>query len=141
MDVKKLDLILKEIQEVKQEQKEMRAEQKEMKQDQQAMSQSLKAVQSEQKSMQLGQQSMKQELQDMKSQMNSRFDTIETILSTHGERFNVIEQKLDVVYEQTANNAEDVGEIKKGQMKQDKTIEVLSRRSLDQEADIKRMHV
>lgn len=125
MSNEKLDLILKELREVKQEQKEMRQEQQGMKQEQQGM---------------------KQELQDMKSQMNNRFDTLEASLALVNEKVNVMDQKLDGVHEQVAINAEniklmqvDINQLKDIKERQEKTIDLLARRSIDQEAELRKI--
>lgn len=118
MSNEKLDLILKELREVKQEQKEMRQEQ----------------------------QGMKQELQDMKLQMNNRFDTLEANFALVNEKVNVMDQTLDGVHEQEAKNAEkiklmqaDIKQLKDTQERQEKTIDLLARRSIDQEAELRKI--
>jgi hypothetical protein len=77
-------------------------------------------------------QSLKEGQQNMRQEFTSRFDTIE--------------QKLDGVKEQVAKNTEhivvmrdDISQIKSVQERQEKTVDLLSRRSIDQEAEIKRI--
>lgn len=84
-------------------------------------------------------QDMKQVQQDMKSQINSRFDTLETNLSTLNKKVDVMDQKIDGIHEQVAKNSENIAVIKDLQARQEKTIDLLSRRSIDQEAEIKRI--
>lgn len=118
MSDKKLDLILNGLQEMKQEQREMKQDQ----------------------------QGMKQEQQDIKSQMNNRFDTLETTLSLINEKVNVMDQKIDGVHEQVAKNVADITQLKAVQERmvtiqehQEKTIDLLARRSIDHEAELRKI--
>lgn len=127
MSDKKFDLILQELKIIKQDQQEMKQDQQEMKQNQLEMKQE--------------QQEIKQEQQQMKN--------------TFTERFDVLEQKVDGIQDQVAKNAEnitvmqtDVKDIKDMQQimigiqeRQEKTIDLLARRSIDQEAELKRVRL
>ncbi|MBO1002687.1 hypothetical protein ACFSKI_21520 [Pseudogracilibacillus auburnensis] len=77
-------------------------------------------------------QSIKEEQQVIRQEFNDKFKTIE--------------RKIDGVHEQVAENAEnitaileDTKHIKNVQDRQEKTIDLLSRRSIDQEAELKRI--
>ncbi|MDB5055062.1 MAG: hypothetical protein JWM44_3112 [Bacilli bacterium] len=50
---------------------------------------------------------------------------------------NRIEKKLDSTHEQVVRNSESITEILDGHERQDRILELLSKRSLEQEADIK----
>ena len=82
----------------------------------------------------------------MKSQMNNRFDTLEASLAIVHEKVNVTDEKLDGVYEQTAKNGEDlklvqtdIKQLKDIQERQEKTIDLLARRSIDHEAELRKI--
>lgn len=75
---------------------------------------------------------MEKEQQEMKKEMSDRFDSLET--------------KSDSIMEQVVKNSEDITVIKDNQQiiaeivkRQEDTINILARRSIDQEAEIKRI--
>lgn len=68
---------------------------------------------------------MENEMQGMRKQFSDKFETLE--------------QKIDGLHEQVAENAENIEIIKDVQERQEKTLDILSRRSIDQEAEIKRI--
>ncbi len=89
---------------------------------------------------------MKTEMHEMKTEMNQRFDTVDS-------RLKNLEDKSDAVYEQVVKNTEDITALKENQkiignvvnqiatiqQRQEDTINLLARRSLDQEEEIKRI--
>lgn len=150
---KKLDLILQEIvslkndvQELKEEQSLMRQDIESLKEEQSLMRQDIENLKAEQLSLKEEQALFRQELADLKSAMNHRFDTLET-------KFGMLENKFDSLQEQVAINCEDIKELKVGQKellsrmekfeqiqeRQEKTIDLLARRSIDQEAEIRKI--
>lgn len=77
-------------------------------------------------------ETMEKEQQEMKKEMSDRFDSLET--------------KSDSIMEQVVKNSEDITVIKDNQQiiaeivkRQEDTINILARRSIDQEAEIKRI--
>ena len=142
----KLDLILKELQGMKQEQQEFKQDLQGMKQEQQEFKQELQGMKQDQQEFKQELQGIKQEQQDMKSQMNNRFDMLETTLGFVKEKVNGMDQKLDGIHEQVADNAEnietmkvDIKQIKDVQVRQEKTVDLLARRSIDQEAELRKI--
>ncbi len=92
---------------------------------------------------------MKDEISTIKNDQTIMKDEISTIKNDQGtmkQELKSINGTLDVIYEQVAKNAENITElkmdtksIKEVQKRQERTIDLLSRRSLDQEAEIKRI--
>ncbi|MDD9147793.1 MULTISPECIES: hypothetical protein [unclassified Sporolactobacillus] len=79
---------------------------------------------------------LRKELSDFRSETKEHLDQYDKKLDRH-------EQKLNAVYEQVAKNSVDIAQIKTdqhalvvGQAKQDKILQMLATRSLEQEADI-----
>lgn len=80
---------------------------------------------------------LKQELSDFRTETNGKIDAIQKQLDRH-------DTKLNAITEQVVKNSEDISQIKAdqhalviGQAKQDKILEALAMRSLEQETDIK----
>lgn len=108
-------------------------------------------------------QHLKTEMGSMKSEiidMNSRFDKLETRFDTLETRFDVLEDKVDNTQQQVATNAEQISiirdeqqqvkttlanthkiakQIETSQANHERTLDILSRRSIDQEAELKQL--
>src|SRR5699024_1169633 len=121
-----------DVQELKGSQQDMRQDVQELKGSQQDMKQDFQELKGSQQDLKQDLHGLKDNQQKMKQEFSSRFDTIE--------------QKLDGVQKQVAKNAEhivvmrdNIGRMKVIQERQEKTIDLLSRRSIDQEAEIKQI--
>ncbi|HLR42656.1 MAG TPA: hypothetical protein VK067_05345, partial [Pseudogracilibacillus sp.] len=83
------------------------------------------------------------ELTTVKSDMHTMKDEMTTMKSDMLQRFDDIEKKSDIIIEQVVKNAEDIIFLKNNQQafqdiyhKQDQTLTLLSKRSIEQEARI-----
>lgn len=66
--------------------------------------------------------------------MNEKLDQI---LAEMKAGFTEVNHKLTSIQEQVVRNSEAITEILDGQQRQDRILEMLSKRSIEQEADIK----
>ncbi len=93
--------------------------------------------------------------------METKIGSMETKIDSMGTRMNSVEEKIDGITRQVVNNSEQLFELKNGQQHiqqavreteetvvriestqkhQERTIDLLSRRSIDQEAELRRLH-
>src|SRR5699024_1166310 len=86
---------------------------------------------------------MKDEVTTMKSDIHTMKDEVTTMRSDMLQRFDDIEKKSDIIIEQVVKNAENITFLKNNQQafkdiyyKQDRTLTLLSKRSIEQEARI-----
>ena len=76
-------------------------------------------------------------LKELKS-VNERIEAIETNMATK-EDIKSLERKIKRVSDQVIENAEGITDIRHKLEKLDLTVDILSRRSIDQEAELKRI--
>jgi len=153
MSEKLLNEILTELKDVKSGYETMKETLNGVKSDQDYMKKTLDDVKSEQKSlketqneMKLEQASMKETQNEMKLEQASMKETqklMQTQLKETNEMVHAIhhrQEETDANLEALSANVQymmgDIKELKEGQKKQDKTLEGLSRRSVDHETDI-----
>jgi chromosome segregation ATPase len=108
--------------------------------------------------------SMNTKIGSMETKMDSmelKMDSMESKIGSMETRMNSVEEKIDGITRQVVNNSEQLFELKNGQQHiqqavreteetvarieltqkhQERTIDLLSRRSIDQEAELRRLH-
>ena len=134
MNEKKLDLILTGLKELKLEQTTIKDE--------------ISTIKSNQSTMKSDIANMKDEITTIKSDqatMKVEISTIKNDQSSMKKELKSIHETIDVLYEQVAKNAENITEIRidtraiiKTQKQQDRTMNMLSRSSLELEDEINR---
>ena len=85
-------------------------------------------------------------LEAMENENKQEFSAIRQEISNVKEDISIISTKSDAIMEQVVKNSEDITTIKDNQQiiaeiikRQEDTINILARRSIDQEAEIKRI--
>lgn len=81
---------------------------------------------------------MKQELYSIEEKMETKFQNIEENMATKQE-LQSIEEKLNVIYKQVAENTEQINELTSSQKRQEKSLQILALRSIEQEGVIREL--